>query len=192
MDHFHGVAQTGSLDDDTHLFELTEKSNNTCMALSYWNHQHSGVQQRAATTPHTDTQGPTPEMTYRGAPITAECQEEDAAMRTEDDISNNALSINFKNSIYSKIQYDPSVHNLAPSMISARHQPLHSDASASQISTMGLTSKTLGRQVQTYRNGGSAEDAESEVPSKSFLKRHQKLLSSSSSPEIDIDDVMRR
>ena len=25
------------LDDDTHLFELTEKSNNTYMAMSYWN-----------------------------------------------------------------------------------------------------------------------------------------------------------
>ena len=39
----------------------------------------------------------------------------------EDDSSNNAMSINFKNSIYSKIKFDPSVHNLAPSMISARH-----------------------------------------------------------------------
>ena len=27
----------GGLDDDTNLFELTEKSNNTYMALSYWN-----------------------------------------------------------------------------------------------------------------------------------------------------------
>ena len=39
--------------------------------------------------------------------------------------------------------------------------------------------------------GGSLEDAESEVPTRSFLTR-QKLLSSSSSPEIDIEDVMQR
>ena len=99
------------------------------------------------------------------------------------------MSINFKNSIYSKIKYDPSVANLAPSMISARHQPMGSDASASQISTMGFTSKMLGRNGFTYRNGNSAEDAESEVPAQSFLNR-KKLLSSSSSPEIDIEDVM--
>ena len=68
---------------------------------------------------------------------------------------------------------------------------MHSDASASQISTMGLTSKILGRNGITYRNEGSVEDAESEIPAKSFLNR-QKLLSSSSSPEIDIEDVMRR
>ena len=102
------------------------------------------------------------------------------------------MSINFKNSIYSKIKFDPSVHNFAPSMISARHMPMHSDASASQISTMGLTSKILGRNgIITYRNGESVEDADSEVPINSFLNR-KKLLSSSSSPEIDIEEVMQR
>ena len=68
---------------------------------------------------------------------------------------------------------------------------MHSDVSASQISIMGLTSKILGRNGVTYRNAGSVEDNESEVPGRSFLTR-QKLLSSSSSPEIDIDEVMRR
>lgn len=57
---------------------------------------------------------------------------------------------------------------------------------------MNLTSKMLGRNgVITYRNGGSVEDAESEVPTNYFLTR-QKLLSSSSSPEIDLEEVMRR
>lgn len=102
------------------------------------------------------------------------------------------MSINFKNSIYSKIKYEPSVANLAPSMISARHQPMHSDASASQISTFQLTSKMMGRNgISQLNAGGSVEDAESEVPANSFIVR-QKLLSSSSSPEIDIEEVMRR
>lgn len=86
------------------------------------------------------------------------------------------MSINFKNSIYSKIKFDPSVHNLAPSMISARHQAMHSDASASQISTMmGFTNQILGRNGGiTYRNHGTGsveDDAESEVPGRNFLNR---------------------
>ena len=38
LDQTQGGQTGGGLDDDTHLFELTEKSNNTYMALSYWNH----------------------------------------------------------------------------------------------------------------------------------------------------------
>ena len=123
------------------------------------------------TTSHTVTQGPTPEETYRGPNINEENHERTPSKIPEDESSNNAMSINFKNSIYSKIKYDPSVHNLAPSMISARHQPMHSDASASQISMMGFTNKTLCKNGITYRNGGFAEDAESEVPTNSFLTR---------------------
>ena len=37
FDQTQGAHTGGGLDDDTHLFELTEKSNNTYMALSYWN-----------------------------------------------------------------------------------------------------------------------------------------------------------
>ena len=88
------------------------------------------------------------------------------------------MSINFKNSIYSKIRGDPSVNQL-PSMVSARHNPIHSE-SASQISVLGYTNKMVG---QNYRNN-SLED-ESENQPASFINR-QKLLSSGSSPEIEL------
>lgn len=147
--------------------------------------------------PHAATQGATPEMTQRDAK-SRDVQDEPTPSKfggqdgAEDDSSYNAMSINFKNSIYSKIKYEPSVANLAPSMISARHQPMHSDASASQISTFQLTSKMMGRNgISQLNAGGSVEDTESEVPANSFIVR-QKLLSSSSSPEIDIEEVMRR
>lgn len=68
VDHQTQGANTNGLDDDdTHLFELTEKSNNTYMALSYWNNTQNtgvatghGVHHTSKTTPHhTMTQGAT-------------------------------------------------------------------------------------------------------------------------------------
>ena len=59
------------MDDDTNLFELTEKSNNTYMALSYWNRQEAGGTHRNNSNPksqmphHAATQGATPVDTHR-------------------------------------------------------------------------------------------------------------------------------
>ena len=60
---------------------------------------------------------------------------------------------------------------------------------------MGMTNQILGRNgVITYRNDGCSleDDAESEVPGRNFLNRQKLLSSSSSSPQIDIEEVMRR
>ena len=73
LEHQTQGAHTAGLDDDTNLFELTEKSNNTYMGLSYWNQTSNTTNAaggivltglganypHAATTPHTATQGST-------------------------------------------------------------------------------------------------------------------------------------
>ena len=65
------------------------------------------------------------------------------------------VSINFKNSIYSKIRGDPSVNHL-PSMVTARDNPIHSE-SASQISALGYTNKIVG---QNYRNNSLEDESD--------------------------------
>ena len=56
------------MDDDTNLFELTEKSNNTYMALSYWNRHDNGGTHRYGSSRipnHAITQVSTPMETQR-------------------------------------------------------------------------------------------------------------------------------
>ena len=78
--------------------------------------------------------GATPQP-KKGNSIKEESEQDETAKDYSD-----GHSINFKNSIYSKIRGDPSVNHLP----SARHFPMQSDASASQISVLGYTNKTMG------------------------------------------------
>ena len=91
-------AQT-VMEDDSQLFELTAKSNNTYMALSYLNNQNNlqGVasKRNAQKTPDGKKNA-----------IQEEEEDEYAHKQETERSDSNQLSINFKNSIYSKIRYD--------------------------------------------------------------------------------------
>ena len=88
--------------------------------------------------------------TKKGNSIKEESERDESANDYSD-----GVSINFKNSIYSKIRGDPSVNHL-PSMVTARDNPIHSE-SASQISALGYTNKIVG---QNYRNNSLEDESD--------------------------------
>lgn len=75
-------------------------------------------------------------------------------------------------------------------LVSARHFPTNSEVSTSQISAFGLTNNFIvkSRKVE----GVSSIDDQSEIPieGQSFFRGKRKLLSSGSSPEIDLSQLI--
>ena len=75
-------------------------------------------------------------------------------------------------------------------LVSARHFPTNSEISTSQISAFGLTNNFIKKSRKL--EGVSSIDDQSEIPieRQSFFRGKRKLLSSGSSPEIDLSQLI--